>query len=159
MKSPALFSVLALLGAPKSEPTVLTAQAGQPAALRVNLALRDTLLSREAPNLLTLQTPWGQVQARPGGTAHGDPAYAGYFGQVRTTTLKVKVPAQVRAGRYAAQLTADLFVCDVADKLCTRRTLKLPVQLQVSKVARPGTLTLKDEHLRPARLRRGLTGN
>ncbi|MGX9685987.1 hypothetical protein ACTQ9L_02390 [Deinococcus wulumuqiensis] len=159
MMSPALFSVLALLGTPTPAPVTLGAQAGQTATLRVDLALRDTLLSREAPNLLTLQTPWGQLQTRPSGTAHRDPAYAGYFGQVRPMTLKVKVPAQVRAGRYAAQLTADLFVCDTADKLCTRRTLKLPVQLQVGKVARPGTLTLKDEHLRPARLRRGLTGN
>lgn len=154
---PALFPVLALLGAAPLPETVLPARAGQTATLRVDLALRDTLVNREAPNLLTLDTPWGQVQAQPSGTAHRDPAYAGYSGQVRPTVLKVKVPAQVTAGRYSGQLTADLFVCDTGDKLCSRRTLKLPVQVQVGNVARPVTLTLGDEQLRPARLRRGLT--
>ena len=164
MMPPAFFSVLALLGipallgAPTLPETVLPARAGQTAALRVDFGARELLLSREAPNLLTLRTPWGQVTARPAGTAHRDPAYAGYFGQVRPSVLKVKVPAQVTAGRYAAQLSADLFVCDVGDKLCTRRTLKFPVQLQVGNVARPVTLTLQDEHLRLPRLRRtGIT--
>ena len=149
----AFLPVLALLGTPTPPETVLLARAGQTASMRVDLGTRELLLSREAPNLLTLRTPWGQVQTRPNGTPHRTPAYAGYFGQVRPALLKVRVPAAIRAGRYAAQLTADLFVCDTGDKLCTRRTLKLPVQVQVGNVARPGTLTLKDEHLRPSRLR------
>ena len=149
----AFLPVLALLGTPTPPEKVLPARAGQTATLRVDLSTRELLLNREAPNLLTLRTPWGQAQTRPNGTPHRDPAYAGYFGQVRPALLKVRVPAATRAGRYAAQLTADLFVCDTGDKLCTRRTLKLPVQVQVGSAARPGTLTLKDEHLRPGRLR------
>lgn len=150
-----LFAGLALLGPGASRGSTtefpLAARPGQTTALQVQLATRDLLVNREAPNRLTLTTPWGKAQVQPGGTPHRNPAFASYFAQVRAMTFKVKVPASAKSGTYRAQLSGELFVCDIRDKVCTLRPIQVPVRIQVSASAQSlsKTLTLRDQDLRP----------
>ncbi|MDO4246733.1 MAG: hypothetical protein Q4C89_11980 [Deinococcus sp.] len=132
-------------------PVSLAAQQGQSATLRVQLATRDTLVSHEAPNRLTLTTPWSKTQVQPSGTRHSNPAFASYFAQVKPMTFKVSVPASVKPGNYPAQLGGELFVCDMRDKVCTLRPVQVPVHIRVGATAqiRSTTLTLRDQDLKP----------
>lgn len=125
-------ALFALIPAPVP-PAVITVQAGQTASVTVNYPHRTALLNREAPNTVSLHTPWGNVAAKPTGTPHPDAQFSGYFGAVHPTQLKWSVPKKVAAGSYAANLSAQLFVCDSVQKMCSRRSLTLPITLKVVK--------------------------
>ena len=146
---------LALLGGGRlsdtTPPFSLAAPQGQSASLRVQLATQEMLVNREAPNRLTLTTPWGKTQVQPSGTRHSNPAFASYFAQVKPMTFKVNVPASVKPGNYPAQLGGELFVCDIREKVCTLRPVQVPVRIEVSASAqiRSTTLTLRDQDLKP----------
>ena len=144
-----LLLALASFGLPTTPLATLSAAPGE--VLRASLVwpAGGGLLSREAPSRLTLLTPWGKVSAQPTGT-RPDAEYAGYYAAVQPTELRLKVPAGQRPGTYDAQLQADLFMCDQADKICTRRQLDWPVKLRVVAGKAPGPQTVK---LRPADLR------
>lgn len=120
--------------------------------MQVRLETQDILLSRDAPNRLTLSTPWGKVQAKLTGTAQRNPEFAAYYAQVRPVTLAAKVPATAKAGVYTGQFEAELFVCDKVDKMCLPRTVRGNVRLNVGNAAKAAVLTLKDAQLRPKRL-------
>ncbi len=127
-----MLSLFALLApAPTAPAVTVQAVRGQGVTLAVEFPHRELLLSREAPNLLRLVTPWQTVQARPTGTPHPQPAFAEYFGQGSPLKLPVRVPVIARPGLFTAQLQAQFFVCEPTQKLCTQRNLHLPVKIRV----------------------------
>lgn len=126
---------------------------GQVAALHISFALKDYLLSREAPSTLKFTTPWGTAQGIPSGQAHADAAFAGYYAKLRMLSLRVNIPAGTRPGAYPARLNGQLFACAAREKLCTRRELDVPLTVYVLAAGqvRPSTpLRLTDELLAPA---------
>lgn len=133
-----LTALLTLTPAP-APPLKIVVQAGQTANVTVNYPYRSALLNREAPNTIALSTPWGRVEAKPTGTPHPDAKFSAYFGTVNPTHLKWSVPKQVASGSYAANISAQLFVCDAVQKMCSHRAVNVPVTLQVVKAGSPVT--------------------
>ncbi|TSA79401.1 hypothetical protein FNU79_18000 [Deinococcus detaillensis] len=123
--------------------TLLAAQQNAAAEMTVELP-SGVLLSRFAPNQLTLSVG-GQTQTlRPLGTPNRHADYAEYFGTLEP--LRFRLPLGGRgAGKTPAQgtLSAQLFVCDKVARLCAMRTLKLQVTLGK-------TLRLTQAQLQPA---------
>lgn len=110
---------------------VAVGRAGQVATLTVTFPLRAQLVSREAPNVLNLQTPWGKVSRPLGGSAHADRAFSGYYKRVEPLLLRFRIPAGTRPGAYAAKVSAMLFACQTARKVCTQQSISLPVTVHV----------------------------
>lgn len=109
-------------------PAALLAAPKDAATLTVELP-PGVLLSRFAPNQLTLSVG-GQTQTlRPLGTSSRHADYADYFGTLEP--LRFRLPLNNEAGKALKQgsLSAQLFVCDKVARLCAMRTLKLSVTL------------------------------
>ncbi|ACO45116.2 hypothetical protein [Deinococcus deserti] len=110
-----------------SDPQVVSVRSGSTQTVMIHLAFRDWLLSRETPNEIRLQTPWGTLQTIPQGRPHDQRST--YFGLLYPAALRLYVPGQVAAARYPARLEATLYVCQKQQQLCSRRQLVLPVVL------------------------------
>ena len=147
-----MLSLLLALLLPKPEAPTLVAGAGQQITLAVQYP-QGALLNRQAPNVLRLSTPWQVQHVRPKGTPHPDRALADYFGQVSPMHLNVKVPPQTPPGVYPAKLSASLFVCDQAERLCTRRDLNFALSIRVQKTGERPFQAVQWFKLRPSDLR------
>lgn len=126
---PPLLAVSLLV--PPAPATQITAHAGQTANLTVMFPLTNLLLSRAAPNRLTLHTPWGGAAGAPSGPVHAQPEFKSYFGSLRPLLLRVPVPPNVCPGLYAARLSGPLFVCNTKAAVCVRRDVNLGVNVRV----------------------------
>lgn len=137
-------------------PMTLSAAPGQSLRLSVVFPAAGSglLLNREAPNRLTLSTPWGKATAQPSGTRHPSAEFAGYFASVRPSDLRLPLPATVRPGNYMAFVSAELFLCDTHDKICTRREFRWPLTVRVGATSQPGLLRLRASDLAGSSLRR-----
>lgn len=135
---------LFLLFAPTPAPTSVHGRAGQSVSLSVHLPAPSTgiLVNREAPNRLTLHTPWGNVQARPSG--QGFPSlqteFADYYGRLDAVRFQVAVPGGTRPGVYNSHLALQLFICNKRALICTQKNLTYPVSIRVGNVQKAATL-------------------
>lgn len=122
-------------------------------SVAVSFPLRGHLISSDAPNRVTLTTPWQEVSAAPQGRLH--PLRRGYHAHLTPLRLPLRVPAGTPAGRYAAQVRALLFSCAEGAGTCSARTVTLPVTLDVRADGRVLTapLSVTDAHLRGGDLR------
>ena len=138
--------MLLLLPSPAPAPVTLHGQAGQVLTLTVRLPAPGTglLLNREAPNSVTLKTPWGQVKRPPTGPAFpGNAAeFSGYFQSVRPVTLSLRVPPGTKPGPYPGQLALQLFTCDKQELICKQRDLTYSVTIQVGQVQKGASLNV-----------------
>ncbi|MFC6801581.1 hypothetical protein ACFQDE_07460 [Deinococcus caeni] len=132
---------------------LLSGAAAASGSLTVSFPLRGHLISSDAPNRVTLNTPWQEVRAAPQGRPH--PLRRGYHAQLAPLRLPLRVPAGTPAGRYAAQVRALLFSCAEGAGTCSARTVTLPVTLDVRADGRVLTapLSVTDTHLRGGDLR------
>lgn len=122
-------------------------------SVTVSFPLRGYLISSDAPNRVTLTTPWQEVSAAPQGRPH--PLRRGYHAHLTPLRLPLRVPAGTPAGRYAAQVRALLFSCAEGAGTCSARTVTLPVTLDVRADGRvlSAPLSVTDAHLRGGDLR------
>ncbi|MFB9993700.1 hypothetical protein ACFFLM_17200 [Deinococcus oregonensis] len=116
------------------------------------------LLSRAAPNHLTLQTPWGGAAGVPIGPVHTQPEFRSYLGSLRPLLLGVPVPPNGHPGLYMARLSGPLFVCNTRAVVCLRRDVNVAVNvavnvrvLPVGQTSLPMPLALTDAVLQPCR--------
>ena len=126
-----------------------SASASGSATLRVEVESGPSLtFSRGVASGLAITTPWGTQQASfRGGTRYApDPQH--YFSQLDPVTLKVKVPAEIKAGSYPVSLRTALYVCDQVIHLCSVRPAQASGELTVGLNAAPLTLILKLPKLR-----------
>lgn len=128
------FTSLALLAS--------SALPNSPVTLTVELP-SGVLLSRFAPNQLTLSAGGHTQTLRPVGTPNRHADYADYFGTLEP--LRFRLPLNDQAGKMLGQgtLSAQLFVCDKTARLCAMRTFKMQVTLGK-------TLRLTEAQLQPA---------
>lgn len=111
---------------------IAAARPGQVAYLTVYFPeVEMMMLNRTAPNLLSAKTPWGKMQGKPTGVASERKGFEDYYGQVRPVKLKVTVPKSAKPGLYPVQVVANLFVCDIAEKVCVKRDFALRSGIQV----------------------------
>ncbi|MBX8467259.1 hypothetical protein [Deinococcus sp. RIT780] len=132
---------------------LLSGAAAASGSLTVSFPLRGYLISSDAPNRVTLTTPWQEVSAAPQGRPH--PLRRGYHAQLAPLRLPLRVPAGTPAGRYAAQVRALLFSCAAGARVCAARTVTLPITLDVRADGRVLTapLSVTDADLRGGSLR------
>lgn len=132
---------------------LLSGAAAASGSLTVSFPLRGHLISSDAPNRVTLTTPWQEVSAAPQGRPH--PLRRGYHAHLTPLRLPLSVPAGTPAGRYAAQVRALLFSCATGSRICAARTVTLPVTLDVRTDGRVLTapLSVTDADLRGGSLR------
>lgn len=128
-----MLAVLAAVLAPAPAPVLVTVQAGQTASITVTYPRSAVLLNRDAPNTLRLKTPWAAADARPTGAPNPDAKLSAYFGRINATELRVRVPKSALPGSYAANINAELFVCDQVKRVCSRQQMNIPIKLQVVK--------------------------
>ncbi|MFC6749134.1 hypothetical protein M8445_07500 [Deinococcus aquaticus] len=129
----AAYPALASAAAPAQTAAPPRVTAGLPEAgtLTVTFALRDFLLNREAPNVLTLHTPWGAQRGTLSGAPHPDPERRAYYARLTPLRWPLSAPAGTRAGRYPARVEGQLFSCAVRGGTCSARTVSVPVTLSV----------------------------
>lgn len=125
----------AALGSPgavgATHPSPASAGLLEAGTLTVTFALRDFLLNREAPNVLTLHTPWGAQRGTLSGAPHPDPERRAYYARLTPLRWPLSAPAGTRAGRYPARVEGQLFSCAVRGGTCSARTVSVPVTLSV----------------------------
>ncbi|WP_291431776.1 hypothetical protein [Deinococcus sp.] len=123
--------------------------------LTVTFALRDFLLNRDAPNVLTLHTPWGAQRGTLSGTPHPDPERRAYYARLTPLRWPLAAPAGTRAGRYPARVEGQLFSCAVRAGTCSARSVSVPVTLSVRPDGRVQSLGVRvdDPALRQGSLR------
>ncbi|GGR70905.1 hypothetical protein GCM10008959_35810 [Deinococcus seoulensis] len=126
-----------------------------PGTLTLTFALRDFLLNREAPNRLTLTTPWSTHEGVLSGAPHPDPARRAYYARPAPLRWPLLAPAGTRPGPYPARVAGQLFTCAVSGGTCSVRAVTLPVTLRVQPDGRvqPLGVQLDDPALRGAPLR------
>lgn len=149
-------SFFALLTIPPAPALQVGAQAGQVVTLTVRLPDASTgiLLNLDAPNTLSLQTPWAKTQAQPSGTPfRGQPEFEGYFSKVNPTALKVRIPAGTKPGAYNSELRLQLFTCDKKELICKQKDLTYRVTIRVGQKQIDGVLNVP-----AAEFRRSLKG-
>ena len=112
-----------------ARPPRVTAGLPEAGTLTVTFDLRDFLLNREAPNVLTLHTPWGAQRGTLSGTPH--PERRAYYARLTPLRWPLSAPAGTRAGRYPARVEGQLFSCAVRGGTCSARTVSVPVTLSV----------------------------
>lgn len=155
-----LFSALTALSfvfpSQSSQEVEIWAHANEHIELQVLFPKAEILLNREAPNTMTLITPWNKTTLKPNGKIHQDNKFHAYFSQVYPMKLKFKVPLNTALGQYQGQLKAQFFVCELQDQQCTKRILQTKVHIYVTahkKSTRLTTLHLQEHDLRPMKLR------
>lgn len=147
--------LLGLLPLLNPAPVNVSGQAGQLVTLTVRLPQVNSglLVNRDAPNLITLDSPWQRTQATPGGESFPaiQPELAGYFGKVNPTHLNMQIPASAAPGRYTGRLILQLFTCDKKNRICQQRHLTYPVNFNIGPTQTPGgTLDVKPSEFRRA---------
>lgn len=127
-------------------PTSLQGRAGENASLSVHLPAPSTgiLINRQAPNRLTLKTPWGSVQATPSGQEFppAQTQFADYYGQLDPVRFQVAIPVGTSAGVYNGHLALQLFICNKRALICTQKNLTYPVSIRVGNAQKPGVLNV-----------------
>ena len=136
--------MLFLLLSPALAPVTLHGQVGRTVTLTVRLPAASTgvLLNREAPNSMTLKTPWGELKQQPSGHPFpkSNAEFSDYFQNIKPVSLSIKVPTGTKPGLYKTQLALQLFTCDKKELICKQKDLNYPVTIQVGKTQKNASL-------------------